>query len=136
MNKSNVTYMSLEELQACTQKIGSKYSEDADWIILEQNFDETNTFFKLLNAKNPYKFNLRLKCWITAFGRNVIAKLALNVGLKHIIRIHTDCLVLDKEYDFEDDNLIAESKTTGLITFQNCNSYYNKTKNHKTKSFK
>ena len=58
-----------------------------------------------------------------------------NVGMLHIIddvvRIHTDDIVFNKRHDdvmtaFKTyPDLVAETKTTGIIEFQSVNSYHN-----------
>ena len=65
---------------------------------------------------------MRLKPWITAFGRVKTAKIAL-LDINNIVRIHTDGIVFNKEQNFKIENLIQEDKTTGKITFKNINNY-------------
>jgi len=99
-----------------------------DYIIVDNkkylnNNEEEKQLYVLLNKNTPYKFNIRLKPWVTAHGRNLLGETALTVGLEHIIRVHTDNLCLDQPFDFKDDNFICEKKTSGLIKWSNVNSY-------------
>jgi hypothetical protein len=94
-----------------------------DWDIDDIYFvDDGTQFYKLVNKMKPYFYNLRLKPFITAFGRVKTAKIAL-LDINNIVRIHTDGIVFNKEQNFNIDNLIPENKTTGKITFKNINNY-------------
>lgn len=96
---------------------------DADYkildIVLKQDGSE---YYKLLNSKKPYKLNLRLKPFITSYGRNKTARVALRM-IDNVIRIHTDGIILDKPYTIKSENFIPEAKTTGKIRFNNVNNY-------------
>lgn len=104
-----------------------------DYIILKYNEKGDNIYWDLLDTKNPYKFNIRLKPWITAIARIMTAEVALQ-NLDHVIRVHTDCVVFSKEMKFDDTNLVLEEKTTGKIFWKNCNSYHNRTTGYKSKT--
>ena len=69
-----------------------------------------------------FKYNLRLKSWITAYGRNKTADVAL-LDIDNVIRVHTDGIVFKKKQDFDILNLIPEDKTTGKIHWKNVNTY-------------
>jgi len=87
--------------------------------------------YELVNKSKPYKNNAaRIKAFLVSKSREIIA----NVGMLHIddvVRIHTDDIVFNKQHDDvmtkykSYPDLIAETKTTGLIEFQSVNSYYN-----------
>ncbi len=95
----------------------------ADYIILEKITKSNNeTYYKLLNSKKPYKYNIRLKSFITSYGRIKTAHVPL-FDIKNLIRIHTDGLVFEKKQDFIIKDLFPEDKTTGVIEFNNINDY-------------
>ena len=66
-----------------------------------------------------------LKPFITSYCRCKIANIILDNDLiEHVIRLHTDKIVLDKPFNFPEKlELLKEEKTTGKIQFININSY-------------
>ncbi len=56
--------------------------------------------------------------------------------IDNVIRIHTDCISFLNEMDFDNENLVLEDKTTGLIHWKNCGNYHNLTTGYKSKIFK
>jgi hypothetical protein len=125
MNASNKKSVTLEEVNEMDEKgIFVGVSDKNDFVIIGNNKNiDGKQLYVLLDKNNPYKSNIRLKSWITAYGRNIMANLALDAGLNNVIRIHTDNITLIKEFDFEDINFIPEEKTTGLIKWRNVNDY-------------
>jgi hypothetical protein len=100
-------------------------------------FEKDNeTFYKLVNLKNPYKYKLRLKSFVTAQARNDIANFSIQHGLKNVIRIQIDSVSFSKEINNDDINYSIEAKSTGLIHFYNVNKYINHTTGYKSKNFK
>ena len=74
---------------------------------------------------SPYKFNLRLKSYITCAGRIKIAETILSAGIDNVFRCHTDGIILYKPIEFSDPNIWIEEKTTGNIHFLHNNNYKN-----------
>ena len=98
--------------------------DDEDWIVDKIFFTKENKkFYKLINRTKPYFYNLRLKPFITAFGRVKTAKIAL-LNIDDVVRIHTDNVTFNKEQTFKIDNLIPEDKTSGNIRLVNINCYF------------
>ena len=67
-----------------------------------------------------------MKPFITSFARCKTARTINDNNLiDNVIRIHTDGIVLDKEFDFSKYNIeiIPEDKTTGKFEFININNY-------------
>jgi hypothetical protein len=130
MNKKNVVTETIDQINERVKK-GEKigFRDDNDWIIidekkyLDEEGDTKKVIYTLLNAENPIKFNIRLKSYITAYGRNLIGEIARE-DIDGVIRIHTDCVILDSEMEFDDENLIPEEKTTGKIHWENVNHYH------------
>jgi hypothetical protein len=85
----------------------------------------TDYCYKVVKSSNAYNYGLaRIKPFLTAFGRLKIMKFIHHCDVeKHLIRIHTDGLVFNKEINFEKYNTDyfpkPEDKTTGLIKFKN-----------------
>lgn len=95
----------------------------ADFIIQDLIIkDDGTTFYRCMKKDQPYKFNLRLKSFVTAYGRIQSARVAL-MNIDHVVRIHTDGIVFDEELTAKVDNLISEDKTTGFIEWSNINKY-------------
>ena len=94
------------------------------------------TYFKIVDLSNPYKYKLRLKSFITAQARNDIASFSIQHGLENVIRIATDCVSFSKDINNENEDYGNEDKTTGMINFYNVNKYENLTTGYKSKNFK
>lgn len=119
----------------CQSKVINKKEDDFfnddinldDYIILDQVFQRTTSYFQLLNKNDDlYKTDFRIKPFLTSYGRIKTAKVVSDNNLyDNLIRINTDGLIFDKEIDFTkyNDELIAEDKTTGEIEFKNINTY-------------
>jgi hypothetical protein len=45
-------------------------------------------------------------------------------NLKHVIRIHTDCIVTDIDVKYDDPYILPEEKSTGFIHFHHVNCYH------------
>ena len=88
-----------------------------------KNLDEQH-FICIDKNKGFYKSNYRLKSFLTSYCRCKIANIILDNDLiENVIRIHTDGIVLDREFNFDPNlELIPEEKTTGKIKIKNVNS--------------
>ena len=120
LSKSNI------EIKTDDQFFNSDFDEN-DYIIIDQVFKNNYSYFKLINKnKKFYSTNFRLKPFITSFARCKTARTINDNNLiDNVIRIHTDGIVLDKEFDFSKYNIeiIPEDKTTGKCEFININNY-------------
>lgn len=116
---SNIKYLPEEEAEKLD--IGMNGTEDYN-IVNYVYKEDGKSYYKLRDNKKPYKYNIRLKPFITAMGRIKTAKVAL-MNLDKVIRIHTDGVVFSEPQEFYIDNFIPENKTTGLIHFKNVNNY-------------
>jgi hypothetical protein len=98
--------------------------KQADYEIIDIVFNEDFTvkYYKLLIANQPYKYNLRIKPFLTGYSRAKVAETALK-HIDSLVRIHTDGIVYSKPIEHNIDNLIAEDKTTGSIEWFNPNKY-------------
>ena len=96
-----------------------------DYKILEYHMEDSGDYFEMINVKNPYVYNIRLKPFITAFGRNKIAVIAMR-DIEHVIRIHTDAVVFSIEKHFKTPDLLKEEKSSGLIEWNHVNCKKNK----------
>ena len=120
LSKSNI------EIKTDDQFFNGDFDEN-DYIIIDQVFKNNYSYFKLINKnKKFYSTNFRLKPFITSFARCKTARTINDNNLiDNVIRIHTDGIVLDKEFDFSKYNIeiIPEDKTTGKFEFININNY-------------
>ena len=113
----------IKESQAEELNIGLLPDEGIDHLILDYIIPaKGEAYYKLLDIKKPYLFNLRLKPWITSYGRIKTAMIILD-HLDDVVRVHTDGVVFTKPKDLNIDGFIPEKKTTGLIKFNNLNAY-------------
>ena len=117
LSRNNKITVSEDEAYELNEKHKDRYSV---YEIITTKTDET--FYQLLDNEKPYFYNLRLKPFVTAFGRVKTAKVVL-LNLNKVIRIHTDGIVFSEEQTFNIENLIKEDKTTGKIEFFNINRY-------------
>ena len=100
------------------------FTDEYKYKIIDVCINEDNTlYYKVIDVQKPYKYNVRLKPFITAWGRIQTARIALQ-NLDNVIRIHTDGITYDKPITTDLPNFIPEKKTTGLIQFDNVNKYY------------
>jgi hypothetical protein len=79
-------------------------------------------YYEIVETKRRYAYNLRIKAFLVAFGRNKIAEVAVT-DIKNVVRIHTDGIVFKEPQKLDFENLISEDKTTGYIEWLNCNKY-------------
>ena len=129
LSKPNVIRKTLKEiedenldLRNGKYKLGEEYFDD----------DLNVKYVELIERNRPYKFDLRVKPFITSYGRIKSGKLALK-DLKNVLRVQTDNVTFLKEHkEFESDELKLESKTTGKMKWSNINRYYQRCKDCKT----
>ena len=68
---------------------------------------EETEYYELIDTDNPYKFNIRLMPFLTAFARNKISRLA-NKDIDNVVRIHTDSCTFSREQVFDKQHTILE----------------------------
>jgi hypothetical protein len=117
-NKMNITY---DEIQERGLKVGM--GSDCDYIIKEYHQYENQEYYEVVDTNKPYKYNIRIKAFLSACARNKTAEVA-RLHIDDVIRIHTDCIVFNKPHNMSIPHLVNEDKTTGLIRWVNVNSYY------------
>jgi hypothetical protein len=97
--------------------------------------NETNTLingeivtrYETIKISKPYKYHFgRLKPFLLAFSRNTVGNLIMQCNIiEHVVRVQTDGIVLDDEYDFSQIGLnyypIPEAKTSGTRIWENVN---------------
>jgi len=115
--KKNTFYKTEQEIINNKLDVGIKY--DHDFRIV----DELDNKIKLHNMNQPYSSNIRIKSFLTSFGRCMIAEIAINAGLEHIKRIHTDNITFTKKKKLKIENFYPEEKTTGLINWQSSTTH-------------
>ena len=122
LSKYNVIRKTENEIEKEDLSIGM--TDKADYIIVDKIFKKNDeVYYKLVSSKQPYKYNIRLKPFVTSYGRIKTALVALK-NIDHVVRIHTDGIVFDEPLNHEViPNLIVEEKTTGYIKFNNIKNY-------------
>ena len=96
--------------------MGSGY----DYKILDYHAEKD--YYKLQCMAEPYRHNIRLKSFLTAYGRVKIAEVA-QTNINNCIRIHTDGIVFKKPMKDKFIGLIKEDKATGKINWKGVNCY-------------
>ena len=77
-------------------------------------------YYSLVNIKKPYTYNLRLKPWITSYGRIKTASIILD-HLDDVVRVHTDGIVFKTKKEFDIEGFLPEAKYTRKLEFKNLN---------------
>jgi len=121
LSETNTINKTLEEIENENIDVGD---ENHMYDIINEVIGKNKHYYVLLNNNFPYKHNIRLKPWVTSYGRNKIATLALP-HIDKVFRIHTDGIVLYESVIFTDRFMWNEPKTTGLIHWVNNNCYKN-----------
>jgi len=71
------------------------WSDKTEWLILDKKEkSKSNKYYTLINRKNPFKYNLRVKC-IHAYARNKIARLAM-MDIDNVVRINVDSVAFTR----------------------------------------
>lgn len=107
-------------------KEGIKIDEEYEIIEhYQKGLDGTNEYYELSPINNMYKYNIRIKPFLTAIARNDIANVILDGdNIDYCIRVQTDSATFTKPIDYKAfDGLLPESKSTGKIKWNNVNRY-------------
>lgn len=113
----------VKESEVDDLNIGLLPDDGIDHLILDYVIPSCGEpYYKLLDINRPYMFNIRLKPWITSYGRIKTAQIILD-HLDDVVRVHTDGIVFNKPKFLNIEGFIPEKKTTGKIHFKNLNDY-------------
>jgi hypothetical protein len=120
LSRSSNILKTYDEIQAEGLKICM--TDKSDYQITDYIWTNSKEYYKLQDMNQPYRYNFRLKSFLTAFGRVKIAEVAIQ-DLESVLRIQTDGIVYNKPMKFNINGLIADEKTTGMIKFDHVNKY-------------
>jgi hypothetical protein len=91
-------------------------NENHDYLISKVINKKTHTYYELIDTHKPFRYNIRLKPFITSIARKKTALLAME-NIKNVIRIHTDSVSfiepLDSDIVKSYGNLKYENKSSG-----------------------
>jgi len=126
LSEINTINKTEEEIEKENIDIGD---ENHMYDIYDEVQGKNKHYFVLLNNWSPYKHNIRLKPWITAYSRIIMANLILP-NIENVFRVHTDGIVSYKNLTFDKkdywgNNMWMEGKTTGKIHWHKNNCYKN-----------
>ena len=108
------------------QIIDEKIDVDIEYYIHELIIKKHSEYYILVPIENAYKFNIRIKPFLTSQCRKGIANVIID-NLGSFVRVQTDGACFTKEIDYEKyDGLVPEVKTTGTIHWKNVNQAENK----------
>ena len=78
-------FKSESDIESKQLDVGLSFNYKENYFQMISTFEKDNeTFYKLVEQKNPYKYKLRLKSFVTAQARIDIANFSLNHGLKNV----------------------------------------------------
>lgn len=85
--------------------------------------NDSNDLYELIDTTKPlYKYQLRMKAFITDFARVKIAKVALE-DIDDVIRIQTDGIVYSSNIYIDKTNFVKEESKTGRFKWVNVNKF-------------
>lgn len=126
LSKAKVIHKTYDEIKDEDLDVGNGF--ESDYRILEHHVYDCKEYYDLADNKNPYHYNIRLKPFLVSHGRVQTAKVALE-NLDNVVRIQTDNITFKTSLKWSTINkykdLVLEDKTTGMITWSNCNKYAN-----------
>jgi hypothetical protein len=120
LSSYTVRNLTLQQIEEQDIDLGGRYKV-ADLIIKADGDD----YYKVRDTENPYNFNIRLKPFLTAIGRNKISEVVMH-DIENCIRIYTDNATFSQKQYFTNqkfDLLTMEKKTSGYICWENAQSY-------------
>jgi hypothetical protein len=118
LSQTNNIFKTWDEIEQEGLKIGM--GSGYDYKIIDYKAEKD--YYKLQCMAEPYRHNIRLKSFLTAYGRVKIAEVA-QTNINDCIRIHTDGIVFNKPMKEKFIGLIKEDKTTGKINWKGVNCY-------------
>jgi hypothetical protein len=129
----NKKFVTRQELRKHTDRLTKTYDfENAE---LHSFADIEKDYYEVVEKKNPFKYNVRIKAWIHAHARNKISRLALSGGVHNVVRVNVDCVVFktDKVLNFDKSfcgnapldlkTLKLEDKYTGFGRWKNLTEF-------------
>lgn len=98
---------------------------DPSYEMIELFRNNRNEYYQFVPVTGTYKYNLRIKQFLTAYTRSQIAEVILDGdNIDYFVRVQTDGVVFTKQIDYKKfPGLQIEDKTTGFIHWQNVNRY-------------
>ena len=118
LSQSNNIIKTWDEIEKESLKIGM--GSGYDYKIIDYHAEKD--YYKLQCMAEPYRHNIRLKSFLTAYGRVKISEVA-QTNIDGCIRIHTDGIVFNKKMTEKFVGLIKEDKTSGNINWKGVNCY-------------
>ena len=97
LSRANHITRTYDQIQAEGLKVG--LGESVDYKIVNQVWTNDKEYYFLQDMSKPYRYNFRLKSFLTAYGRVQIARVA-EVDLDAVRRIHTNSVAFNKKMKF------------------------------------
>lgn len=126
LNEDEFNKLSDDSISDWNDKLETKYKILQEKVHYDKN-DEQIINYTLVETDKAYKNTLaRIKPFLISFSRNMVGSLISKKDLfSNVIRIHTDGIVFNKDFDFSDLEYYpkTEIKTSGLIHWTSLNKY-------------
>jgi hypothetical protein len=120
--KDDEEFMSMD-VSLLSENIKSEYKLLDTYEYVDDNFNICSNY-EVLKWEQPYKYQFRIKPFLTSFARKYIAEFLINnVDLNDIIRIQTDGFSMTKNYDFTHLQYYPkdDAEKTGKMIWYNVN---------------
>jgi hypothetical protein len=120
----NVFKQTVDQINQKSYDVGLDY--DSDYTIIKHVVYEDREYYELQNNKHPYKSNIRLKPFITSYGRYLMSDVIMQ-NIDAVVRVQTDSVSFNEPMDdiikkFPD--MVPEAKSSGNILWLNVNKYF------------
>ena len=115
--------ISKTEEEVIKEKLSISFDDySKDYIIDDIIVKDSGDVYKLIPTKNLYKYNLRMKAFITDYARVFMANIALS-DIDDVIRIQTDGIVYSQPKKFKNQNFVPELDKTGTFEWFHVNKW-------------
>jgi hypothetical protein len=121
LSRSNSVYKTAEDIES--EGLDVSMGNSSEYKIIDyRSYSTEYLHYKLQSNRNPYRYNFRLKSFLSSYGRTKIAEVALQ-KIDKVIYIHTDGIAFCEDIRLNFPFLVRDKGTTGLIKYNHVNSH-------------
>jgi len=124
LSYKNTFKQTAEQINENSYDVGLDY--ESDYTIIKHVVFDDHEYYELQNNKHPYRSNIRLKPFITSYGRYLMSDVIMQ-NINAVVRVQTDSVSFNEPMDeiikkFPD--MLPEAKSSGNILWLNVNKYF------------